>query len=100
LPLSRKSRTALRFPPPSDHGSALFDAGIDGGVVAWVHDEICLEVPKADAPQAMKLLEQAMLDAFEQTFPGSEAMGLLKGLVDIGVGDSWAAAKEKKSDGR
>jgi DNA polymerase I-like protein with 3'-5' exonuclease and polymerase domains len=77
---------------------ALYDAGVDDprhGVIAWVHDEILLEVPADAAPLAKQLLERAMLDAFEQTFPGSEAMGLLSGLADVSIGDSWAQAKEK-----
>jgi DNA polymerase-1 len=74
---------------------ALFDAGIDGGPIAWVHDEIVLEVAAADAVLAKQLLEQAMLEAFEQTFPGAEAMGLLNGLVEANIGDNWAEAKEK-----
>jgi DNA polymerase I-like protein with 3'-5' exonuclease and polymerase domains len=75
---------------------ALFDAGIDGGVIAWIHDEIILEVPEADAPRAKILLEQAMINAFEETFPGSREMGLLNGLVEAAIGDNWAEAKEPK----
>jgi hypothetical protein len=71
----------------------LFDAGIDGGPIAWVHDEILLEVPAGDAERAAKLLERAMVHAFEETFPGSREMGLLNGLVDIHIGSNWAEAK-------
>jgi DNA polymerase I len=74
---------------------ALFEAGIEGGPVLWLHDEIILEVPEADAEQAKQLLEQTMVDAFEQTFPGSHEMGLLNGLVDAHIGDNWTEAKEK-----
>jgi DNA polymerase I-like protein with 3'-5' exonuclease and polymerase domains len=77
---------------------ALYDAGVDDprhGVIAWVHDEIVMEVPADAAPLAKQLLERAMFDAFEQTFPGSEVMGLLNGLADVNIGDSWAQAKEK-----
>jgi DNA polymerase I-like protein with 3'-5' exonuclease and polymerase domains len=77
---------------------ALYDAGVDGGLIAWIHDEIVLEVAAADAPRAKRLLEQAMLDAFEQTFPGSEAMGLLRALTDVNVGDNWAEAKTPKKE--
>jgi DNA polymerase I-like protein with 3'-5' exonuclease and polymerase domains len=76
---------------------ALFDAGIDGGPIAWVHDEILLEVPEADAPRAKELLETAMVDAFEETFPGSREMGLLNGLVEAAIGDNWAELKSKKA---
>ena len=75
---------------------ALFDAGVHGGPIAWVHDEILLEVPEADAPHAKRLLEKAMIDAFEETFPGSREMGLLNGLIEIGAGDNWMAAKIKE----
>jgi DNA polymerase I-like protein with 3'-5' exonuclease and polymerase domains len=71
----------------------LFDAGIDGGPVAWIHDEILLEVPEADAPRAKALLERAMTAAFEETFPGSRELGLLNGLVEAAIGSNWADAK-------
>jgi hypothetical protein len=74
---------------------ALFDAGIDGGPIAWVHNEVVLEIAEADALPAKRLLEQAMLDAFEQTFPGAQAIGLLNGLLEANIGDSSAEAKEK-----
>jgi DNA polymerase-1 len=72
---------------------ALFDAGIDGGPIAWIHDEILLEISEADAERAKQLLETAMTDAFEETFPGSREMGLLRGLVEASIGDNWAAVK-------
>ena len=37
---------------------ALFAEGIDGGPVAWLHDEIVLEVPIEDAKRAAELLEK------------------------------------------
>ena len=49
----------------------LFEHGIDGGPVIWMHDEIVLEVPEADALKAKELLEKAMTDAFAETFPGA-----------------------------
>jgi DNA polymerase I-like protein with 3'-5' exonuclease and polymerase domains len=74
---------------------SLFNEGIDGGPVAWLHDEIILEVPEAEAPRANELLERAMIDAFEQTFPGSRELGLLNSLVEVRIGINWAAVKEK-----
>jgi DNA polymerase-1 len=71
----------------------LFDAGVDGGPVAWIHDEILLEVAEADAARAKALLERAMVAAFEETFPGSRELGLLNGLVEAHVGADWAGAK-------
>jgi DNA polymerase-1 len=68
---------------------ALFDHEIDGGPVAWLHDEIILEVAEADAEKAAALLERAMLVAFAETFPGAP----LKGLVETHLGADWAALK-------
>ena len=67
----------------------LFEEGIEGGPVAWLHDEIVIEVPKADAERAAQLLEQAMSDAFAETFPGAP----LVGLVQAHCGSDWASAK-------
>jgi len=70
---------------------ALFDAGIEGGPVAWLHDEIVLEVPTEHPVKAEELLVKAMTDAFAKTFPGAP----LNGLVEANAGLNWAAAKEK-----
>ena len=49
----------------------LFDAGVDGGSAAWLHDEIILEVPADDARRAAKLLEDAMVRAWRSPeWPG------------------------------
>jgi DNA polymerase I len=67
----------------------LFNAGIDGGPVAWLHDEIVLEVKAADAERAATILNQSMIDGFAETFPGAP----LNGLVDLHVARNWAEAK-------
>jgi DNA polymerase I-like protein with 3'-5' exonuclease and polymerase domains len=67
----------------------LLDEGIDGGPVAWLHDEIVLEVPQADANRASALLVTAMAGAFTETFPGAP----LVGLVQAHCGTDWASAK-------
>ena len=64
----------------------LFDAGIDGGPVAWLHDEIVLEVRDDQAERAAEILKQAMIDGFIETFPGAP----INGLVEPHVGMSWA----------
>ena len=69
---------------------ALFEEGIEGGPVAWLHDEIVLEVPVEDAPRAAALLKKAMIEGFADTFPGAP----LNGLVDPHIGTSWSEAKE------
>jgi DNA polymerase-1 len=67
----------------------LFDAGIEGGPVAWLHDEIVLEVAGESAAQAAELLKTAMIDAFAETFPGAP----VNGLVEPHVGMNWGEAK-------
>jgi DNA polymerase-1 len=67
----------------------LFDARIVGGPVAWLHDEIVLEVPANDAKQAAELLERAMVSGFAETFPGAPT----RGLVEPHTGLSWGEAK-------
>ena len=72
----------------------LYDAGIEGGSVAWLHDEIVVEVARADhAERAAAILKQAMVDGFAETFPGAP----LEGLVEPHVRKSWAEAKEGDS---
>ena len=67
----------------------LFKHGIAGGPVLWLHDEIVIEVPEADAAQAAELLERAMVAGFAKTFPGAP----LNGLVEVRVGADWASVK-------
>ena len=64
----------------------LFDAGIEGGPVAWLHDEIVLEVRDDQADLAAEILKQAMIDAFAETFPGAP----INRLVEPHIGMSWA----------
>jgi DNA polymerase-1 len=65
-------------------------AGIRGGLIATVHDELLAEVHADDAERARVLLEQAMLDAFVQTFPGAPTTNV----ATAKVGRTWAEAKE------
>ena len=64
----------------------LFDAGVDGGPVAWLHDEIVLEVRDDQAELAAAILKQAMIDGFIETFPDAP----IDGLVEPHIGMSWA----------
>jgi hypothetical protein len=66
---------------------ALFEGGINGGPVAWLHDEIVLEVPIEDAERAAELLEKVMVEAFAATFPYAP----LNGLVEVHTGPDWAS---------
>jgi DNA polymerase-1 len=65
--------------------AALAEANIAGGPVLFVHDEIVLEVPEADATRASTLLVEAMTQAFAVTFPGAP----LNGLVEVKIRNSW-----------
>jgi DNA polymerase-1 len=64
-------------------------AGIRGGIVATIHDEILLEVLAADAERAREILAEAMVDAFIDTFPGAPT----NGVVDVKIGLNWAELK-------
>ena len=67
----------------------LFEAGIDGGPVAWLHDEIVIEVREDQAERAAEILKQSMIDGFAETFPGAP----LNGLVEPHIGLNWGEAK-------
>jgi DNA polymerase-1 len=67
----------------------LLAAGIAGGLVASVHDELLLEVREGDAEAAREILQQAMIDAFATTFPGAP----LTNVAAAAIGCTWAALK-------
>jgi hypothetical protein len=67
----------------------VFDADVDGGPVAWLHDEIVIEVREDQAQRAAEILKQSMIDGFAETFPGAP----LDGLVEPHIGASWGEAK-------
>ena len=73
--------------------AALQKAGIDGGPVLFVHDEIVLEVADQQAEQAKHILAACMRQAFATTFPSAP----LNGVVSIGVGKTWGTAKSGDS---
>jgi DNA polymerase-1 len=65
-------------------------AGIRGGLIATVHDELLCEVQEQDAERARALLQEAMLAAFVQTFPGAPT----RGVAEAKVGRDWAEVKD------
>ena len=69
--------------------AALRKAGIQGGAVIWIHDEIVLEVGEADADRASRLLKEAMETAFLEILPDAPTLGLLS----VKRGHSWGALK-------
>jgi DNA polymerase I-like protein with 3'-5' exonuclease and polymerase domains len=64
-------------------------AGIRGGLVATVHDELVAEVHRDDAALAREIMQREMVRAFEISFPGAPTT-----LLEVGVGQNWRAAKE------
>lgn len=64
-------------------------SAIRGGIVATIHDELLLEVHEDDADAARALLEETMIEAFEQTYPGAPTVNL----VETKIGRSWAEVK-------
>jgi DNA polymerase I-like protein with 3'-5' exonuclease and polymerase domains len=55
--------------------------------VLFVHDEIVLEVPEADAERAGALLVDTMTRAFATMFPDAP----LTGLVELKIQTAWIA---------
>jgi DNA polymerase-1 len=64
-------------------------AGLDGGLVACVHDELLAEVAEGDAAAAAAILEEVMVEAFTLTFPGAP----LRDVVKVASGQSWYELK-------
>ena len=71
--------------------AAFRQAGIRGGLVAFMHDELVAVVDTNQAELATTLLTGAMTDAFETIMPGMDHGP--KGVVGAGMGPSWAATK-------
>jgi DNA polymerase-1 len=69
--------------------AALIEAGIQGGPVLFVHDEIVLEMPEADAERAGTMLVDCMTRAFATTFPNAP----LTGLVELQITDAWGSSE-------
>jgi DNA polymerase-1 len=63
--------------------------GINGGLVASIHDELLLEVAEADASTARSILEETMVEAFELTFPGAPSGNV----VEVKIGQTWKEVK-------
>jgi DNA polymerase I-like protein with 3'-5' exonuclease and polymerase domains len=63
--------------------------GINGGLVASVHDELLLEVAETDAEAARTILQETMSEAFALTFPGAP----IDGVVEVKVGRTWNEVK-------
>jgi DNA polymerase-1 len=68
---------------------ALTEAGIPGGLVLAVHDELVLEVPADRADEAKRLLQAAMEQAFAEYFPTAP----INGLVEARITKAWGESK-------
>src|SRR4029077_10995140 len=66
-------------------------AGIRGGLVATIHDELLAEIHQDDAALAKAIMHREMTRAFEITFPGAPTTGLLQ----VNSGRNWKDAKEE-----
>jgi DNA polymerase I-like protein with 3'-5' exonuclease and polymerase domains len=69
---------------------ALTLAGIPGGLILAVHDELVAEVPEEHAEKARQLLREAMIQAFHEYYPDAP----LNGLVDPQIVKAWGEAKK------
>jgi DNA polymerase I len=65
--------------------SALRDAGIGGGPVIFIHDELVLEVAVDQAEQARAILVGCLTEAFAVTFPGAP----LNNIIEHDIRSSW-----------
>jgi DNA polymerase-1 len=74
---------------------AIRDAGIDGGVVLFVHDELVCEVPEADAERTETLMVECMKRAFSETFPEAP----LNDLVDTKISTTWGSRDQPATAG-
>jgi len=64
-------------------------AGSGWSISHHVHDEIVLAGPEETADQAARLLEEAMTEAFVAVLPDAPT----RGIVEAGIGRTWADAK-------
>jgi DNA polymerase-1 len=69
--------------------AALREAGIDGGPILFVHDEIVVESLQKDAEQAEQILKICMEAGFIEIFPDAPR----NKLVSTKIGANWGEAK-------
>jgi DNA polymerase-1 len=66
-------------------------AGIRGGLIATIHDELLAEIRQDDAEISKEIMHREMTHAFELAFPGAPTTGLLT----VNSGRNWKEAKEE-----
>ena len=67
--------------------------GMDAHLINFVHDELVLEVRADQVEKVAALVQDQMTNAFLDLFKSFDPAPLAKGLVEIGVGQSYAEAK-------
>jgi DNA polymerase I-like protein with 3'-5' exonuclease and polymerase domains len=67
----------------------LREARLNAFLVATVHDELLIEAHESDVKATAEILQGAMTDAFQMTFPGFPTVNL----VEVKTGASWAELK-------
>src|SRR5262249_6719149 len=55
--------------------------GLQAGLVACVHDELVVEAAEDHAEQARAILQGAMIEAFQITFPGAPSGGVAEARI-------------------
>jgi site-specific DNA-methyltransferase (adenine-specific) len=88
LPIQGICADAMLRAIPLAH-KRLCAAGIRGGLVATVHDELLAEVVETDAERARDIIQETMVNAFATTFPGAP----LNGVAEAKTGRSWSDLK-------
>jgi DNA polymerase-1 len=67
--------------------------GMDAHLVNFIHDELVLEVREDLVDEVSALVQDEMTGAFLDLFKGFDPAPLARGLVEVGVGRSYAEAK-------
>jgi DNA polymerase-1 len=66
--------------------------GLDAALVVSLHDELLVEASERDAECVRTILEEAMIEAFQTTFPGAPSHGVAEAVI----GPTWFAVKHPK----
>lgn len=73
--------------------AALEEAHLPAYLVNFVHDELVLEVREEALPEVADLLKRTMTGAYLDLFKDHDPEPLARGLVEVGSGPNYAAAK-------
>ena len=70
--------------------------GFDAGLVVSLHDELLVEASERDAECTRAILEEAMIEAFQTTFPGAPSHSVAEAVI----GPTWFAVKHPQKESR